>query len=374
MQLSNETLSSIATVMFSSATGALGYFLREYRLRAKPFIAITEVEGGIRDGSALIEIPDDLIKESSYLYYLTGSSLTKSVSVKELSKTLRDIQRIIVDAPAYIKAIDEFLVNSSEGGNRNTAIQVLAQLIEEPIWDSWMCTMLCTTPIQIPKLEASQIDQEEAVEVLDASGMREGCLVFKFPGKTVSLGGDLNNNILLKRQCEKFAFLIKYLNFEKIGPVLIEFQSYTKNALTFCNARRSLLDEMLDNHSRWAISIYMANLGTSPFLVSTHGTMQIRTQEGARYKIPCNLLVYQKDEDGDKSKYMADTPVVINAGSCCNFEFVTAKAQYEIPNGKIIREIFSKGDADCKAMFVIEKAGWFRQKTISTSWGKFVED
>lgn len=364
-----QIASALLTVGLTCVAAVIGYFFREYRNRVKPFITVSKVEGELRDASKPIELPQDIVDLTQKLLDITQIQFNKKTNTTEIQRFCNEIKKLIDNVPEFLSFIDEFK-EFIEKNEFKGAQNLLLKIIQNNIYDYWIMLLITVRSIRIPKPKDGL---NEVIELSEEPSMYNGCFSIKFPGKVVTFGSNLKEQNMAKAQCKLFTDLIKYLDFDAIFEVFKQIKEFLKNSLDISKDLEPKLKKILDDHSQWGIKLYIANLGRTPFLIKRRAELYVTNQDGAKYIHPCFLVVFEKDEDGDESKYTADSPLVVPSESDIYLEFVTSNAQYEMGNGRVFREIFASGSARCWIKFDIERIGVFRNQKIITPKAIFAE-
>jgi len=281
-------------------------------------------------------------------------------TISEISDIHNKAKEMIENAPIMLSRIKKYK-NLIETNNHSEAKKEFLELIENPRFDNWISLAILMEQIDIPCPSNTEHAYAEVSFELKQS---EGCFCLKFPDKTITFGRSLNELAMLKTVCERFVTLIKFLDHKGILSVLSRIEGLYSSALDVFRQIEPKLQKILNNHSRWGVKLYVANLNNTPFLINQQAKLYVKSNDGAKYSKDCKLVVFKPDKDSDDSKYIAEAPVVVQASSGIFIEFVTEQSQGEMEHGLIFREIFASGKSTCWINFFVEKVGMIRYQTI----------
>lgn len=368
MSIDTQIAAALLTVLLTFVGAIVGYIFREYKNKAKPFVAVTKVEGNLNDASKPIDLTADIVDSSKTIFDITGIQLNNKSRSNEITKLLAEVRDIIDNAPEFLVLIEDFS-NFVRSNDSKGAQGSLVKIMENPTYDQWMVLLIGKTAIPLPQ---PRNKDQVYVEVSEEHTMHNGCYALKFSGRTITFGSNLKDYNLLKRDCRQFVSLIEYSDFESIQSVFLEVARILRKALDISRQIEPKLKKEIDAISRWGIKLYIANLGQHPFLINRNAQLYVENQDGAKYVHDCFLVVFKNDEDG-LSKYTADAPVVVQSAGDVYLEYVTAKSQSEMGSGGIFREVFSSGKANCWITFSVEKVGFIRKQVIKSPKAVFQE-
>gem|GEM_PF-5965351 len=353
-----QVVAALITVALTVIAGSIGYFLREWLSRSKPFIAITGIEGDGKRGGARIEVPEKIVKalEQSQIQ----PRLSQRSRLPDVDNTLVAANDVRNQAQDLIDTARKFKL-AAAANDQPAAQSALAELMLDEEFDQWACILIGERAVTVPPHDPV------APVVIDCSeepNARGGAFAIGFPGRSFRFGSSLNDYALYKSGVGALVELVKRMELSKLSAVLDGIAQQLSQEISIARDIAPGLQEIIDKNSQWSIQIYVANLGKSPFLVQTSATMEIVDRSGAKYSEPCALLIFEDGPDGERSRIKATSPLVVKAESDVTFEFVTNSTQSEMVAGDAIRALYKAKSAAVHMSFSIDRPGLLRTKIL----------
>jgi hypothetical protein len=170
-------------------------------------------------------------------------------------------------------------------------------------FDHWITLLIGEREITVPHHDTN------APIVIDCSeepNARGGTFSVGFPGRGIRFGSNLNEFSLYKTGIAAFLELVQRMELLKLGAVLDQLSSKVSNDVMVSKDVVSPLQSIVDN-SQLSIQIYLANLGSTPFLVQRQGVLEIVDRNGGKYTEPCSLVLVQEGTDGNRERFEANS-------------------------------------------------------------------
>lgn len=358
--------SAIFAGIISIIAGVVGYFFREYRQRAKPFLAITRVAGEVRAAEELVDLPDTIV-----------DPLKKAVLINRLNpiQRLDEVQNatsqasILNDSHSDIRQLVDQALEAARGEDTLKAQSSLAALLSNNAFEICILTLIAGDRLKIPQVD------EDVPSLIQTYPSQEhgGSIYIAFPGAAVNFGTGFTEQEILREKCRPFVRLIEVMDLEALHGVISAARAIIESELTLIKEVLPLLNDLLQDNSRWEIEVYLANLGKNAFLVSTQAHLRVQDDIGARYDEVCRLSLLDQDEEGERISRLVESPLIVKGESSTNFCYFTSSVQREMKRGAAFREAFVSGKAECWVEFQIEKVGLVRRKEVLTPRVEFTE-
>lgn len=362
-----QIIAALLTVALTAVAAVSGYFLREWLTRSKPFVSVTHIMGSSRRVSARVPVPERAVKASkkSHLF----NELSERSRLDEVFNSLGAAKNVEDRAQEVIELIDTFkaAVAKQDGA---LAQGTLEELMLDEDFDNWICNLVGERTVPVPQFDKNL---PTLIECGEESNARGGTFAIGFPGNTLRFGSGLNNFVLYKSSVKALIELVSRLEFGKLVQV---FEAIGRELSAELGLAKNLippLQEIVDKNSQWSFRLYVANLGHSPFLIQTEGTVEIKDQSGGRYTEPCFLIELKQDAVRDMRRVRAMSPLVTQSQRDITFDFVTTRTQADMPAGDTVRSMFKSGSAQCRLTFGIERPGHSRTTRVTSAWFKFID-
>jgi len=361
--MDSQLQAALLTVALTLIGGALGYAFREYINRAKPFTAIMKVGGDFRAGRTVVDIPKEVPLTLEAAFYINRLDLTDTLD--DVWKSWNDSENIVREAGNLLSLIDQ-VIRSTSTQDKDALLSSLSKIISRRDYERWIMILIGKGKLNIPA-----VDEDLPVVVPSRYAPdSEGCVWIAFPGAPTTFGFSFEKNPMLRDMCQPFIALIERLDMEALNKVFRQIKEHVKAELMIAKDVGPKLEQIHDENSRWEVQIYMANLGKSPLLVGTEGTLHVKDETGARFEENCMLVLLLKDDDGSVKRVKTESPLVLQSESSAQFAYFTNSTQKDMNRGKAFRGAFSsdpgKSWAQCWVEFGIQKVGIIRHKKLRT--------
>lgn len=361
-----QILAAVITVGLTVLAAIIGYFFREFRNRAKPFLSITHVEGNLFTSSKRIDVPEPITQSLKDSIIIT--SLSSRDTLYEIKKASDDSREVTEQAPELLEMIQQF--SESAGNNEFASAQsILGKILVRKTFERWIIYLFAQSMIIPPKVDK----QLPKVIPVSESNEYEGCFLIAVPGMAFSFGKHLSKLTILKPHVEDLVALVERMDLKGLVTLFNQIESKIQSVLETAKDLKPLLNELLHEHSIWAIRIYVANLGRTPFIINQTGMIHVKDETGAEYHEECHLVNISLNDDGEIVRNKATTPLVVGSERDVTLEVITSKVQGAMNRGNAFREAFTSESAKCWAELLIEKVGIIRHKKLKTPKAAFKE-
>jgi hypothetical protein len=353
-----QVVAALITVALTVIAGSVGYFLREWLSRSKPFIAITGIEGDAKRGGARIEVPEKIVKalEQSQIQ----PRLSQRSRLPDIDDTLAAANDVRNQAQDLIDTARKFKL-AAAANDQSAAQSALAELMLDEEFDLWACILIGERAVSVPPYDPMV---PVVIDCSEEPNARGGAFAIGFPGRSFRFGSSLNDYALYKSGVAALVELVKRMELSKLSAVLDGIAQQLSQEISIARDIAPGLQEIIDKNSQWSIQIYVANLGKSPFLVQTSATMEIIDRSGAKYSEHCSLLIFEDGPNVERSRIKATSPLVVKAESDVTFEFVTNSTQSEMVAGDAVRALYKAKSASVHMSFSIDRPGLIRTKVL----------
>jgi hypothetical protein len=357
---SDEVRAAALTIV----AGALGYTYREFRNRAVPYVKVIDVDGAIRKSTDIVPVPESIRTKTKGAFYIPKLADKSTLAdIHQAWDSADDLERF---APAVLEYVDQALVSTDE----DQLVGVMSRLTNLTYFDRWMMVLLLTDSI---KFRVQDPDVPEKIPVFYESDPESGGHAWlSFPGRTVRFGTRLNHPAIAAKS-KPFIYEISRLDRERVLDVLRQFKEFVENEHHIAATVMTELQAVLNANSRWAFSVYIANLSAHPLIVQTAATLEIMDSNKASYEQQCYLAVLADSQDGSKSIRDTKKPVVIRPLSDTEVVLITSLTQGDMRMGSAIREAFDRKEAEFRLAFTFEKVGLIKRQRYRAQSTAFVQ-
>lgn len=362
-----QIISALLTVALTVVAAVSGYFLREWLTRSKPFVSVISIVGASKRRAARVPIPDRALRASKKSCLV--SVLAERSQLDEISNALAIARKIETRAQELVDTIESFC-RSVEKKEHEVAQSLLEELMLDEDFDAWLCLLIGEKTVAVPKFDEAL---PTLIEWGEEKNSRDGTFAIGFPGNHLRFGSGFNRLPLYKSSVKSFVELVGRLEFVKISQLFKSVSTVLNNETALSADLLSHLQEVVDKNSQWALRLFVANLGHTPFLIQTEAKVEIRDQNGGKYTERCYLVNLKQDEEKRTRRFKSSAPIVTQSQSDITFEFVTLHTQEEMSAGETIRSMFRSGSAECRVIFTIERPGHARSSKVLSEWTKFVD-
>lgn len=354
------------TTLFTIVAGILGYAFREYRNRVKPFIVVKHIEGEIvKDGSE-VEVHQSVIDCLDESFCI--NTLESKDTLAQLRATLNDCKTVLNNGADFIGILNK-IIDGCNAENPNTINNALSRLLASSVYEKLLIYAIIADKIKIPDVNTSL---PKVIPVSYSGEREEGTYEIGVMKSATTFGWKLEKYILYKEKFLRFVQLIERLDTVGLKQFFTDMKSLTEAEIARAKEIQPIVDNILDENSRWEFQIYIANLGDSPFLVSRQAMLFVKSNDlGAKFEESCQLGIMRETDDGVKRE-LSDSPLVIGKEDGILFSYVTENIQGKMKRGKVFRDEYLTGNGQCWIEIPIEKVGLFRHSKIITPKVKFV--
>jgi hypothetical protein len=365
-RMNPQMQSAIFAAVLSICAGVVGYFFREYRQRAKPFLALTKVTGGVRASQQLVDVPDAILDPLNQALFINP------LNPKQQLEEVEDVAyqaAVLSDNASDIRELLDQALEATSGEDMIRAESSLAVLLSNGVFEGCILRLISSDKLEIPRVQEDMLPRVQTFH----SEEYGGSIYIAFQGAPVNFGRDFTHVLILKEKCLPFVRLIEVMDLKALNVLLREIKAAIESELPLAKEVLPQLNDLLESNSRWELELYLANLGKDAFLVSTEANLRVQDNTGAGYEEICRLSILDRDEKGDRISRPVDSPLIVSGESGASFCYVTSNVQQEMERGAAFREAFVSGKAKCWVEFQIEKIGLVRRKKVMTPSVAFTE-
>ena len=352
--MSTEILAGIITVALTMLGGVIGYLIKEYRDRLRPMISVTDIQVLTKKADP-VNVPDEIVEATQKSFSIR--ELKSSENVDAVRTAYEDVKDLIQYSDQFLETIEKVIASAL----KNDAIELsnnLAKCLNKVINDRWLRILLGNDHV-IPK--PSKNDLPIVVSTFYSQG-DNGCVLFDFPSASTPFGMNFDKEPLLKDKCMKFVHIVERLDYDAIRIFFESVKQKILNEKMIAKSIQSTLLKLDNQNGRWEFQLFVANLGSTPFLVHPKGFAEVKDAAGAYYAEECYLVLRKYDEKGDLSRVDARTPFIVRGESDAEISFITTKTQGDMDHGDMIRALYNSKAKSAKVSikFNIEKSGFKR--------------
>jgi hypothetical protein len=360
--LNPETIAAIVTVALTALAGTVGYFIRERATRARPFVAILEINGEVISRTKSVEVPQaiaDALRQSMFFRGVGGSSTT----LDKINDALSDVTPFIERGPALLANCQK-IIQCAKAGQQDSAQAALFTIFNTRQQDDAIALAIGSGMVAIPAVD-------NALPVLVPSSYEQtyddGCYSIQFMDKSTTIARNLNQIAIVKQRVWALVQLVERLELAKLANVFTQIEKHIQEAIGTAKDAAPILRDVLDQNSQWSFKIYTANLGITPFLIAPGAQLAVEDTTGAKYFVPCDLLILSENaDDGAEVNRKTNAPMILRAQSDTTFGLVTARVQAEMEHGAVLRAVFRNAKAQCRFHFQAEQVGFSRQANFAS--------
>lgn len=356
--MGSQTQVALLTAFLTFFGAIIGYFLREYQNRAKPFIAIKEVRGDMYKDLQSIKISKDTIKE-----------LDSSVLIKKLIENdiLRNVEESFFEAHKINKYGNDLIelidntISAINNKDEDNFLKLISQTFMGVDYNYWILVLVTSEQLNPPNIKE---DLPIKIEIID-SDEYDGSVWFNFTRGATNFGEGFHESPILRAKSDFFIKLIQTIDFEGLANVFFQIRNIFEKELMIAKDLVTKLDEIRNENSSWEIQLYVANLGRTPFLINNTAQLEILEESGAKLNEECLMALLNEGEDNELSSTETLSPLVLGSEQDTSFSFIT-KNQSKMKKGKLLRVIYNSGKSECQLFLNIEQVGFKRNKILKT--------
>jgi hypothetical protein len=356
-QISDEVLATLIAL----AAAVVGYGIREFLNRARPFFQVLLIDGGVRRLSDRLNLPEETCKK------LEAGVVPLRKEIVAGSTTLGDLAEFCDEAQDLMNVwdrIEPLFDILSKATSQAETLEVLPKILQFKVVERWIVLSILGDRLTIPK----PADAGEVIP-LYFSEERDGTNWLAFPGATFFFGFGLKD-AGVSAKMKPFYELIRVVDIDGVKQVVSQIRGLMAAGRHRAAELIHPLKERLNEGSRWRFVVYFANLSSGPMLIGKMG--QIAVSEQSLNK-PFKEEVYLVLHGEGSSLSDAVTPLVVRPGEDATFSFITTQKQEQMAKGRAFREVFEKGGGRLKIELRLQRVGMFKQQIFRSSAIPFEE-
>lgn len=357
----------IITVFIAMLAGTAGYFFREYSSKAEPFFQILTINGDKTRTDDDVLITPKLMADLSDTFYLPTLDPTLDKEVKygkifDLQSKINDIKNFSTNVR---QAVDRVLLAQTD----YEFVDALSELFRFTFFDIWMYRLLFSEKLNLTDVSS---DSEEKIKIYDDDSS-EGSVWINFPQKPVNFGQNLKTPVV-RAKYNVFLEGVKRLDRPFLEKALKSFKDRLDRECHIANEIFTEVEDLRNNHSRWGICAYIANLNNYPLVIETESTVLIKDKRTGAFPEDCELAIVNIADDGQLNLTRpANMPIVLQPSSSVQLGFITKRTQGDMPLGADIRAAFNRKQANCQVEIRVRKIGLFKRRIYKSAKAPFVE-
>jgi len=352
----------IITVLIATASGIAGYLFREYSSKAEPFFQILTINGSITRNDDDVSVTPKLISDLNDTFYLP--SLNEAVKYGKIFDLYANINRLKRFSTDVKKAVDNVLLAKSD----YEFVEALKQLFQFTYFDTWIYYLLYSEKIDLINIS----ETEEKIKIFDDDSSN-GSVYINFPQSTINFGQQLKAPVV-RAKYKAFLDGVKYLDRLFLERALKSFKEHLERECHLADAVFSEVEDLTNNHSRWGVCAYIANLNNYPLVIEADAKIIIRDKKTGDFSEICELAIVKVSQDGSLSMTRtAKMPIVLRPSSSIQLGFITKKTQGDMPLGADIRAAFNRKQSNCQIEISVRKIGLLKRRTYTSAKAQFVE-
>jgi len=364
--ISNEAL---IVVIFSAISTAIGYWIREWQNRFRPFMSIVSFEGDNFLRSTKIKLDSDIAEKTEKTFFIGNlSEITTLGNIKDA----KDKANIILETvPETIKNIDNFIETLGKKDETKLAIfRSLENLFRSGDIDLFILKLLQQGEIHIPKTPR---DEETYVYDLSEVTYNGGCYCLTYESKTLFIGTDFNKQSHYKGFFTPLVTILRVLDKENIINAFGIIKNKLISEVAVGNVILSKLQDILNSNSLWEVELFIANLRSTPLLLENTANIYVKDKTGATFCEKCKLSIREKNDAGKTIQQPSNYPLIIPNGGSVTISYFTEKSQKEMDCGDDFRSAFIKKQAEAWLELSMSGVGLIKKRIYKTDKKKFVE-
>jgi hypothetical protein len=342
------------------AGAVLGYAYREYRNRMRPFLQIIQTDGSTTKGDQIVAVQPEVSASLEGSFYIkTPKDQQPLRDVREHWDKADDLKQLWPVTKTDVEAI--LAATTAE-----PMCDSLSEAFEGRFFDRTLRLLLVNNRLNIP---ATPAEKGEVVRVFD--DQKDDCVWLDFPTKAVAFGKGMTHPAVRAR-CEPLLALIRCLAIDELHRVFTQFKGILEAEYTAAMQTVDKLEQIIDQHSRWVLHCYIANMNNTPLIIERNSFLAVVDRKRVKYREPCYLALVKTTDEG--REYIADTntPLVVRAGSDTKFVVITRDTQGQMELGDAMRECFNRGQAKCHITVKMRKIGLLKRQTFQSQSTEFL--
>lgn len=346
------------TAIFALAGGLLGYALREFQNRIKPFFQIYSINGECVAGWELLVIPDNIREQLGDSFYIkTLEKEERFTDVYKCWDRADDVKRFWPDVSLLLEKI-------TETDEQPDLEEHLYELLNSTWFDQWFTRLISRSSIQFTP-SSSDLPERISVLIDHENEENNGVIWFRSSFGTTSFGQQLNNPAMLQN-FSVFIDNLKRLDSDNIKKSLLTFKRYMEKEYQIAVNVHNDLRKLIDSCSRWLFRIAFTNLSNNPVVITKKAEVTVVDKKTKTpYPLQCALakIVFQK---GETNIQHSNAPISVRGGQTIEFAFVTKLAQSAMELGDDIRNVFERGSGECQVLLHLQRPGLFKNRKVKS--------
>ena len=349
-----------------------GYILHQYRNRARPYIVLRGFSGSIFESHYEIVVGVDLKQRTSDSFVCP--ELGDKPELSDIMEVFKDANRFNDAAPELISRLENAQVLLEKAKDELEIIDAISPPLALREFDRSLMIALSKGTITIPNINTSI---HEKIKCFDHED-RGGSLCFGFPKDPLFFGAGFKAAPILRDRALPFIAAVKRLDKKALLHIFREFHTLVKKELEICEKVAPEVEKIIDAHSKWECQLYAANYGAIPMLILPEGTLYVRDRSlGSQFSEKCQLVKKEVVSVAEKTRTVKrdeENALLLKPGEEVEFLFITKKAQVQMDQGNVLREVYKNKRSLGRVVFFAVSRGPFRRKTIKTPWVTFKGD
>ena len=350
----------ITATLIAIASAAGGYALREFRNRARPFLAIEAIDGRVQRNVDSVAVPTDVRSALAGSFYVKELDPTEDVrAIDETWDRADDVARMWPEMRARIDRV----IGASTDDEFRAALPELLKLV---FFERIAMKLLVRDELSFAPPPA---DAKEWIAVSEDTD-KKGCVWFHFPGQTYPFGNTLSH-ATVRAKVMPFIEAVRFGQSDAVRAGLKELRRRMEAEFQAAVNAVAKLRNLLDEHLRWGVQFYFANLSASPVVVHKAGTLTVTDPSGLRATEECYLAVVKTSSEGREYWSDANSPIVVRGHEDARLVLITRQEQNRMKLGKALRETFDRGAGTFELTMTVNRIGLIRTQVLRTPAHRF---
>ena len=363
--ISNEIL----IVVISSVAGLIGYLIREWQNRFRPFISIVSFGGDIFLNDTKIILSPDITKKTEKTFYI--DRLTEKTNLRNINRACEDADYLSRKVPEIICQIDEFIGALKNNESHLTIFRSLENLFRTDHTDRLVRLLLINGKIPIQKMTRNE--NEYIYELSESTQISGGCYVLSYEGNTLFIGTNFQEDAHNKDIFKPLIQMLRVVDKNNIISTFEIIKNEINSELIVANSIYTELQNIIHNNSQWETELFIANLKRTPLLLENTAIIHVADKTGATFHEECEMIIREKNADGKIVKKPSKFPIIISNGEYVTISYSTKKSQKEMERGDDFRNAFIKRQAKAWLTLSMLGVGLIKKRTYKTDKKVFAE-
>ncbi len=328
--------------------GLIGYAIREYLNRSRPFYHLTRVDGGTIRKADTVLVSEDILTSLTDTFF--DFKLQSETTLANIDDRLTHANEVVNSWPGIEKKIQQL----EKCQQNEDFIEHLYEVFELSYFREIAFQLLVRDKISIASPDR---DKEEVIQIYD-DDENEGCVWIWFPEHATKFGRNLKMPAV-RAKCQRFLDCIRVGDCDKLLTLFRSIHQIMQREYQSALRVQQLLTALRNENSRWVFHAYFANLGHMPVIIQKDTQLIINDPKTGVFREKCYLAVVREGNIEDIA-----TPLVVKAGEDASVCFITDNIQRTMDLGKAIRESFDRGKAACRVKIRVFRVGLFPNQEI----------